>query len=63
MIFTSDEDLAIANEYTTNGYIIRANADKVAFEWIQKNAASVAASVLKIKAPSHNESFLNEIHK
>ena len=44
MIFTSDEDLAIANEYTTNGYIIRANADKVAFEWIQKNAASVAAS-------------------
>jgi sporadic carbohydrate cluster 2OG-Fe(II) oxygenase len=63
VIFTSDEDLAIANEYTTNGYIIRANAEKVAFEWIQKNAASVAASVLKIKAPSDNESFLNEIHK
>ena len=63
MIFTSDEDLAIANEYTTNGYIIRANADKVAFEWIQKNAASVAASALKIEAPSDSESFLNEIHK
>jgi sporadic carbohydrate cluster 2OG-Fe(II) oxygenase len=63
VIFTSDEDLAIANEYTTNGYIIRANADKVAFEWIQKNAASVAASALKIEAPSDSESFLNEIHK
>ena len=63
MIFTSDEDLAIADEYTTNGYIIRANADKVAFEWIQKNAASVAASALKIEAPSDSESFLNEIHK
>ena len=61
-MFTSDEDLKIANEYTSNGYIIRPNADKDAFKWIQKNASAVAASALKIAAPSDPEVFLNEIH-
>ena len=59
MTFTSDEDLAIENEYSTNGYIIRANADKEAFKWIQKNAASVAASALKIQVP--NDAELNPL--
>ena len=63
MVFASDEDLAIANEYSTNGYIIRPNADKDAFKWIQKNTASIAASALKIQTPNDLESFLNEIHK
>ena len=48
MIFTSDEDLAIANEYSNHGYIIRPNADKEAFNWIQKSAANVAAVALNI---------------
>ena len=61
-MFTSDEDLSIANEYTNNGYIIRPNADKHAFKWIQKSASSVAASALKIAEPSDPEVFLNEIH-
>jgi len=63
VIFASDEDLAVANEYSANGYIIRVNADKEAFNWIQKNTAAVAASALKIDVPSDIESFLNEIHK
>ncbi|NCU81289.1 MAG: 2OG-Fe(II) oxygenase, partial [Acidimicrobiia bacterium] len=63
MIFASDEDLAVANEYSANGYIIRVNADKEAFNWIQKNTAAVAASALKIDVPSDIESFLNKIHK
>lgn len=63
MVFTSDEDLAVANEYTNNGYIIRPNADTGAFKWIQQSAASVAATALKIAAPSDNELFLNEIHR
>ena len=62
MIFTSDEDLAIANEYSNLGYIIRPNADKEAFKWIQKSAASVAAGALNIEPPTDNEKFLNEIH-
>ncbi len=61
-MFTSDEDLKIANEYTNNGYIIRPNADEHAFKWIQKSASSVAASLLKIGEPSNSEKFLNEIH-
>ena len=61
-MFTSDEDLSIANEYTNNGYIIRPNADKHAFKWIQKSTSSVAASALKIAEPSDPEVFLNEIH-
>jgi sporadic carbohydrate cluster 2OG-Fe(II) oxygenase len=61
-VFTSDEDLSIANEYTDNGYIIRPNADKHAFKWIQKSTSSVAASALKIAEPSDPEVFLNEIH-
>ena len=63
MVFTSDEDLAIANAYSTDGYIIRSNADNDAFTWIQKNAVSVAASALKIKVPTDVESFFNQIHK
>ena len=59
----SDEDLKIANKYSTDGYIIRPVADKDAFAWIQKNAASIAASSLKVKLPSDVESFLDEIHK
>ncbi len=59
----SDEDLKIANDYSTDGYIIRPVADKDAFSWIQKNVASVVASLLKVKLPSDVESFLNEIHK
>ena len=51
-MFTSDEDLKIANEYTNNGYIIRPNAEKDAFKWIQESASAVAASVLKIAEPS-----------
>ena len=62
-MFTSDEDLKIASEYTNNGYIIRSIADKDAFKWIQKSASAVAASVLKIAEPSDSELFLNEIHK
>ena len=62
MIFTSDEDLAIANEYSNHGYIIRPNADKEAFNWIQKSAANVAAVALNIEPPTDNEKFLNEIH-
>ena len=61
-MFTSDEDLKIANEYTNNGYIIRSNADKHAFKWIQKSTSSVAASILKIGEPSDSEKFLNEIN-
>ena len=59
----SDEDLKIANEYSTDGYIIRPVADKDALTWIQKNVVSVAASALKVKVPSDVELFLNEIHK
>ena len=59
----SDEDFKIANEYSTDGYIIRSVADKDALTWIQKNVVSVAASALKVKIPSDVELFLNEIHK
>ena len=62
MVFTSDEDLAIANEYSDLGYIIRKNADKDAYKWIQQSTASVAANALNIAQPSDNEKFLNEIH-
>ncbi|MFM8662728.1 MAG: 2OG-Fe(II) oxygenase, partial [Acidimicrobiaceae bacterium] len=62
-MFTSDEDLKIADEYTNNGYIIRPNADKDAFKWIQKSTSIVAASALNLAAPSDPEVFLNEIHK
>ena len=61
-MFTSDEDLKIADDYTNNGYIIRPNADKDAFQWIQKSASKVAASALNLEAPSDLEAFLNQIH-
>ena len=61
-MFTSAEDLRVANEYQNNGYIIRSNADTNAFKWIQKSTSSIAASVLKISEPSDPEAFLNEIH-
>ena len=57
MVFTSDEDLAIANEYSDLGYIIRTNADKDAYKWIQQSTASVAANALNIAQPSDNEKF------
>ncbi|MFM7763176.1 MAG: sporadic carbohydrate cluster 2OG-Fe(II) oxygenase, partial [Acidimicrobiaceae bacterium] len=62
MTFTSEEDLKIADEYTNSGYIIRPNADKDAFRWIQKNTSTVAASVLNLAVPSDPEAFLNQIH-
>ncbi|GBL20360.1 hypothetical protein EMGBS4_04200 [Acidimicrobiaceae bacterium] len=62
MVFTSDEDLAIADEYLKFGYIIRPNADNEAYKWIQQNAASVAAGALGIEQPADSEKFLNEIH-
>lgn len=61
-MFTSDQDLVLANEYSELGYIIRAVADKEAFTWIQNNTASVAASALKIDEPKNAEKFLNDIH-
>ena len=62
MVFTSDEDLAIAKEYLDLGYIIRPNADAEAYKWIQQSAASVAADALSIERPTDSEKFLNEIH-
>lgn len=62
-MFTSNEDLSLATEYSNFGYIIRDVADNDAFNWVQTQTARVAADALKISAPKDAESFLNEIHK
>jgi sporadic carbohydrate cluster 2OG-Fe(II) oxygenase len=62
-LFISVEDLAIANEYSEAGYIIRPNAASDAFLWIQKQTALIAANALKLEEPKQVEKFLDEIHK
>ena len=60
-MFISAEDLAIANEYSEAGYIIRPNAASDAFLWIQKQTALIAANALKLEEPKQVEKFLKYI--
>ncbi len=63
MVFTPDEDLAIANEYSSDGYIIKSVADTEAYNWIQNSTVAIAAATLGVEGPEDAECFLNDIHK